>query len=65
VNALLESKFAAGVRDIAKFEKAIEEQLAKEPSQIAPSHNTHPSLKPLAATECAWLRSSSTGNTAM
>jgi hypothetical protein len=40
VNALLKSKFEAGIRDIAEFEKTIEEQLAKEASQIAPWHRT-------------------------
>ena len=47
VNALLQSQFAAGIRDIAKFEKAIEEQLAKEPSQIAPWHK-----RPLTRAAC-------------
>jgi hypothetical protein len=40
VNTLLKCKFAAGIRDIAQFERAIEEQMAKESGQIAPWHNT-------------------------
>jgi hypothetical protein len=40
INALLNEQFKAGIRDIAKFEKTIEEQLAKEPNQIGPPHNT-------------------------
>jgi hypothetical protein len=40
VKALLECEFEAGIRDVAEFEKAIGEQLAKEPGQIAPWHNT-------------------------
>jgi hypothetical protein len=38
--ALLNEQFKAGIRDIAKLEEAIEKQLAKEPSQITPRHNT-------------------------
>jgi hypothetical protein len=40
VNTLLKCKVAAGIRDIAELEKAIKEQIAKEPSRIAPWHNT-------------------------
>jgi hypothetical protein len=42
VNALLQLKFEAGIRDISEFEKAIQEELAKEPIQVAPWHNSDP-----------------------
>src|SRR5450755_884744 len=40
VRAILQSKLETEIRDLAELEQAIQEELAKEPSMIAPWHNS-------------------------
>jgi hypothetical protein len=40
VRAILQSKLETEIRDLAELDQAIEEELAKEPSTIAPWHNS-------------------------
>jgi hypothetical protein len=40
VRAILQSKLKREIRDLAELEQAIQEELAKEPSMIAPWHNS-------------------------
>ena len=40
VRAILQSKVKREIRDLAELEQAIQEELAKEPTTIAPWHNS-------------------------